>query len=170
MRGGESGLPAKSLQTHDEQISTPKPSFCDSSYLESLQKDQALLILWQMPATRVRPHNFSEHKGVNRCFFCSDSSQRQSLRDQESNLSEWRCVAVALLTKMQEEQFLGSVLFWFVDWRFFWGEGGCWMQNKKFSWRSKGLESKNFFTPVRIPVSYRKEIPGLFLSLLPETC
>lgn len=65
MRAGESGLPAKSLETHDEQISTPKPSFYDFSYLESLYKDQALMTLWQMPATRVRPHNVPEHDNVN---------------------------------------------------------------------------------------------------------
>lgn len=76
MRAGESGLPAKSLETHDEQISTPKPSFCDPSYLESLYKEQALMTLWQMPATRVRAHNFSELKDVNSWFFCSDSSRR----------------------------------------------------------------------------------------------
>lgn len=84
IRTGESGLPAKSLEIHDEPISTPKPCLCDSSYLESLYKDQALMTLWQMPATRVRAHNVSEHKDVNSWIFCSDSSQRQSLREQES--------------------------------------------------------------------------------------
>lgn len=67
MSAGEIGLPAKSLATHDDQISTPKPRLCDSSHLESLHKDEALLTQWGMPTTRVRAiiHNDAEYMGVN---------------------------------------------------------------------------------------------------------
>lgn len=67
MRDGETGLPAKSLAAYDDQISTEKPWLCDSSHLESLHMDQALMTLWGMPATRVRviTHDDSDYMGVN---------------------------------------------------------------------------------------------------------
>lgn len=78
VRAGETGLPAKSLVTHDDQIRTPTPWLFVSSHLESLHKDQALRTLWGMSATRVRAiaHSGPEYLGVYRECFCSDTKLR----------------------------------------------------------------------------------------------